>query len=168
MDNDELSSRQHPVEENMRMQQRVWRFERLGWYALVVIVSLGLAGLFGNGPLSDGRSISADGRVQVDYQRISRSGTQDNLRINVRGTPGTPVTVELDGGFFRHVSIQTLQPEPQVSRSRGQALLFELGTSADGVATLYLTLHSKSVGRLKGVVRSGPASAADFSTFFFP
>ncbi|MEN5223510.1 MULTISPECIES: hypothetical protein [Pseudomonas] len=51
MDEDELASRHYPVEEDMRMQQRVWRFERVGWYALVLVVLLGLAGLFGNGPL---------------------------------------------------------------------------------------------------------------------
>lgn len=51
MDEDELASRHYPVEDDMRMQQRVWRFERVGWYALVLVVLLGLAGLFGNGPL---------------------------------------------------------------------------------------------------------------------
>lgn len=33
-------SRQHPVQEDMTIQQRVWRFERLGWYVLVFIVLL--------------------------------------------------------------------------------------------------------------------------------
>lgn len=100
MDEDELASRHHPVEEDMRMQQRVWRFERVGWYALVLVVLLGLAGLFGNGPLSDAQVMSEDGRVHVEYQRLSRSGTTDNLRITVRGTAGEPVMLLLGGPCY--------------------------------------------------------------------
>ncbi|WP_087500754.1 hypothetical protein [Pseudomonas sp. SID14000] len=168
MDEEELVSRHHPVEEDMRMQQRVWRFERVGWYALVLIVLLALAGLFGNGPLSDAQVSSEDGRVQVDYQRLSRSGTTDNLRITVRGIAGEPVTLLLGGTLLREASIETLQPEPQASRSHGQSLLLQLGTSKEGIATLYLTLRSEYVGTLEGVVRAGPSSTVHFSTFLYP
>lgn len=40
MPEDEWASRRNPVQEDMSMQQRVWRFERVGWYVLVVIVLL--------------------------------------------------------------------------------------------------------------------------------
>lgn len=175
MSEDELVSRRHPVREDMPMQQRVWRFERVGWYVLVAIVLLALAGLFGNGLLSDaqvvsqdGRVVSQDGRVRVEYQRLSRSGTTDRLFITVQGTPGQPVEVQLEGSLLRDASIETLQPEPQRSMSHGQALLFQLGTKEDGVATLYLTLRSEHVGTLEGSVRAGPKSAVHFSTFLYP
>lgn len=168
MANDELVSRSLPVQEDMAMQQRVWRFERVGWYLLVVIVLLGLAGLFGNGPLSNAQTISADGRLHVEYQRLSRSGTTDNLRITVRGSARKPIMLELDGSLLSKASIETIQPEPQASLSQGKAILLELGTSDDGVATLYLTLRSEYVGTLEGVVRAGPSSAVHFSTFLFP
>ena len=168
MDEDELASRHHPVEEDMRMQQRVWRFERVGWYALVLVVLLGLAGLFGNGPLSDAQVMSDDGRVHVEYQRLSRSGTTDNLRITVRGNTGEPVMLLLGGTLLREASIETLQPEPQVSLSHGRSLLLQLGTSKEGIATLYLTLRSEHVGTLEGIVSAGPGSAVRFSTFLYP
>ncbi|WP_207830280.1 hypothetical protein [Pseudomonas sp. 43(2021)] len=168
MDEEELVSRRHPVEEDMRMQQRVWRFERVGWYALVLIVLLALAGLFGNGPLSDAQVSSEDGRVQVDYQRLSRSGTTDKLRITVRGTAGEPVMLLLGGTLLREASIETLQPQPQASRSQGRSLLLQLGTSKEGITTLYLTLRSEYVGTLEGVVRAGPSSTVHFSTFLYP
>ena len=168
MDEDELISRRHPVEEDMRMQQRVWRFERVGWYALVLVVLLGLAGVFGNGPLSNAQVTSEDGRVHVEYQRLSRSGTTDNLRITVRGTAGEPVMLLLGGTLLREASIETLQPEPQVSQPHGKSLLLQLGTSKKGIATLYLTLRSEYVGTLEGVVRAGPNSVVHFSTFLYP
>lgn len=168
MSDDELLSRRHPVEEDMPMQQRVWRFERVGWYVLVMIVLLGLAGLFGNGPLSDAEVVSPDGRITVEYQRLSRSGTTDQLFITVQGTPGEAVMLQLEGSLFRQASIETLQPEPLRSVSNGPALLLQLGAGKDGMATLYLTLRSDHVGPLKGGVSAGPNSAVHFSTFLFP
>jgi hypothetical protein len=168
MPNDEMISRSHPIQENMPMQKRVWRFERVGWYVLVIIVLLALAGLFGNGPLSDAEVVSQDGRLKVEYQRLSRSGTTDNLFITIQGSPGQPVMVELEGSLLREASIETMQPEPQVSMSHGPALLLQLGTSKDGMATLYLTLRSEHVGSLEGVVRSGSNTKVHFSTFLYP
>lgn len=73
----------------MQRQQRVRRFERVGWYALVLIVLLALAGWFANGPLSDARVASEDGRVQVEYQNrtsgISGRPARERLHIDRRG-----------------------------------------------------------------------------------
>ena len=52
----------------------------------------------------------------------------------------------------RYNSMETLQPQPQESLSQGNAILLRLGTSDDGIATLYLTLRSEYVGTLEGVV----------------
>lgn len=168
MTDDEQASRRYPVHEDMHLQRRVWRFERAGRYALLVLVVAALAGLFGNGPLSQGAVESADGRVQVEYQRFSRSGAVDSLRIRVQGTAGEPLQVLLGGSLFREASIETLQPEPLASLSQGRALLLRVGTGADGVATLYLTLRADTVGTLDGLVRAGPTSAVRFSTFVYP
>jgi len=70
--------------------------------------------------------------------------------------------------LLRDASIETLQPQPQQSMSHGQAMLFQLGTKQDGVATLYLTLRSEHVGTLEGSVKAGPESAVHFSTFLYP
>ncbi|MBK4997861.1 hypothetical protein IAE37_000137 [Pseudomonas sp. S31] len=161
-------SRQYPVEEDMPMQRRVWRFERIGWYVLLLIVLLALAGAFGNGPLSEATAVSADGRLRVDYPRLSRAGTTESLRITVHGTPGEPLQLLLGGSLLREASIETLQPEPQASLSHGKSLLLELGTSGDGIATLYLTLRSEHVGSLEGVARIGPSSAVRFTIFLYP
>lgn len=168
MDEEELTSRHLPVEEDMPAQQRVWRFERVGWYALILIVLLGLAGLFGNGPLSGATVRSTDGRVEVEYKRVSRAGIREDLRIRVQGTAGEPLTILLGGSLVREASIETLQPEPLSSLSQGEALLLNLGPPVDGTATLYITLRSEHMGPLEGTVRAGSGSAVRFTTFIYP
>ncbi|MDR0209962.1 MAG: hypothetical protein LBJ33_12435 [Pseudomonas putida] len=168
MTDDEQRSRHQPVEEDMAMQQRVWRFERLGWYLLSGVVLLALAGVFGRGPLSHAQASSADGRVLVQYARLSRSGVLESLQIRVRGPSNGQVQVLLDGDLFREASLETVQPQPLRSRSEGQGLKLQLGTGTDGTATLYLSLRAETPGRLQGRVSLGPDSEARFSTFIYP
>lgn len=165
---DEGHSRQFPVSEDMRMQRGVWRFERFGWYALVIVVGLALAGLFGTGPLSERTARSPDGRVEVEYARFTRNGAAEQLRIRVQGKPDDQATLLLDGSMFRDLTVETLQPQPLASLSQGQALLLHLGTDADGIAMLYMTLRNDGVGAFSGQARVGPNSVVRFSTFVYP
>ena len=48
-DRPDLQSRDYPIREDMNYQLKVWRFERFGWYLLVLLMILGLAGLFSRG-----------------------------------------------------------------------------------------------------------------------
>lgn len=58
MHQSERNSRRVPVRENMPLQIRGWQIERVGWYGLLLLVALALAGLFSKGPLSDARLAS--------------------------------------------------------------------------------------------------------------
>lgn len=49
---EELDSRRYPIAEDMALQCRIWRFERIGWWGLGLVVLLALLGLFSRGPLS--------------------------------------------------------------------------------------------------------------------
>lgn len=161
-------SRQHPVSEDMRMQHRVWRFERGGWYVLLVVIALALAGLFGSGPLSQAQQTSSDRHLRVDYERFSRTGSVAKVRITAQGQARSSLTVRLDGPIFLDANIETLQPQPRRSASQDQALLYQLSTDEGGMATLYLTLRTDSVGTLNGAVSLGPASAVRLATFIYP
>lgn len=161
-------SRKQPVEENIGRQHRTWRFERLGWCCLVVVVVMALAGIFGDGPLSEQQALSADGRVQIEYQRFSRNGAVDNLRVRVKGQPASRVALLLDGSLFHESSIETMQPQPLLSQSQGQALLLHLATDDQGQATLHLTLQYDGVGLLRAQARVGSTSTVAFTTFVYP
>ena len=82
-DHPDLRSRQFPVQEDMAYQLKVWRFEHIGWYLLVVCMLLGLLGLFSRGVLSSQDARSADGRVQVEYEMFHRNGSMNDLNIFV-------------------------------------------------------------------------------------
>lgn len=165
---DEQPPRQHPVHEDMRLQRRVWRFERIGWYVLLGIVVLTLAGLFGNGPLSQRSAGSLDGRITCEYQRFTRSGSTSSMLIRAQGEPNSQVALLLDGPLFADLNIESLQPQPFLSLSHGLAFLLHLGTDKEGVATLHLTFGNGGVGAYAGRVSLASGSVVRLSTFVYP
>lgn len=165
---DEDCSRQHPIQEDMRLQRRVWRFERVGWYTLVVLVVLTLTGLFGNGPLSHRHVSSLDGRVTCEFERFTRSGSTTSMLIRVQGEPNSQVALLLDGPLFRELNIETLQPQPLLSLTHNLAFLLHLGTDEEGMAELHITLRNDGVGSYAGQASLAAGSAVHFSTFVYP
>ncbi len=118
----DLHSRSYPVNEDMTLQRKVWRFERWGWYGLVVLMALTLAGLFSKGPLSTADVRSADGQLRVEHQRFLRNGSSDVLVIHLRGKAREPLEVALSGELLRGFNVEMLQPQPLKASTAGEGV----------------------------------------------
>jgi len=152
----------------MAYQARVWRFERWGWYGLLVVIMLALLGLFSHGPLSSREVYGSDGKLSVQYEMFHRNGSSNPMKISVQGAPNATVEVELAGELLEGFSVETLQPEPARSSSAGRGLKMWLPTDAQGRASVYLTLRGDGVGRFSTRVASPGAAAVDLEQFILP
>ena len=161
-------SRDFPVREDMTHQVRVWRFERVGWYALVLLVLLGLLGVFSRGPLSARDVHGSDGKVRVQYEMFHRNGSINPMQISVIAAPDTTVELELDGSLLEGFSIETLQPEPIRAASAGQGMKLWVRTDAQGQAQLHLTLRGDGLGLFHSRIASPGATPVNLDQFIFP
>lgn len=117
---EDFRSREFPVREDMAYQLKVWRFERVGWYGLVLLVILTLLGLFSRGPLSSRDVQSLDGRLGVKYELFHRNGSNNAMIIHLKGQPGAVLEVELGGDWLEGFDVQALQPQPCVRPAWGR------------------------------------------------
>lgn len=164
----DYQSRDYPVQEDMAYQVKVWRFERVGWYALVVLVLLALLGLFSHGPLSTRDVSGGDGKVRVQYEMFHRNGSTNAMQISVIGAPQAPVELELSAALLDGFSIETLQPQPVRALSAGQGMKLWLQTDAQGQANLYLTLRGDGLGLFRSRITSPGAMPVELDQFIFP
>lgn len=164
----DYQSRDYPVLEDMTYQVKVWRFERLGWYAMVLLVVLALLGLFSHGWLSTRDIHGGDGKVRVQYEMFHRNGSTNAMQISVMGVPDATVELELSAAILDGFTIETLQPQPLRARSAGQGLKLWLQTDAQGQATLYLTLRGEGLGVFRSRITSPGAMPVDLDQFIFP
>jgi hypothetical protein len=152
----------------MAYQLKVWRFERCGWYMLVLLVVLGLAGLFSRGLLSTRDVRSEDGRVRVQYEMFHRNGSTNSMNISVSGAPESTVELELAGEILEGFSIETLQPEPARARSSGQGIRLWLQTDTQGQADLFITLRGDGLGLFHSRIVLPGTNDVRLAQFIFP
>jgi hypothetical protein len=74
--NDEVA-----VGEDLEFQRKWWRFENAAWVLFTLIIILDLSGLFGRGPLAKAERHTADGTIDVKYERIERTDSPSIMTI---------------------------------------------------------------------------------------
>lgn len=164
----DYQSRDYPIREDMAYQAKVWRFERWGWYALVLIIVLAICGLFSRGPLSTREAHGSDGKVSVQYEMFHRNGSSNPMKITVIGLANAAVELELAGELLDGFSIENMLPEPIRASSAGQGMKLWLPTDFQGRASLYLTLQGEGLGFFHTRIASPGAEPVNLNQFIFP
>lgn len=164
----EMRDRRHPVDEDIALQRRIWRFERVGWYVLVAVVLLTLCGLFSRGLLSATTVISPQKDLTVEYERFHRSGGMNSMVIRSRGEPGKPHTVVLGNAMMEGFSIDSIQPQPISSAGTHQGLKLTLTGDDRGDSTLYLAWRSDGLGLFKSRISVEGGGQVSINQFIYP
>ena len=164
----DLHSRNYPVDEDMVLQRKVWCFERLGWYGLVALIGLTLAGVFSKGPLSSAEARSADGQLRVEYQRFLRNGSSDKLIVHLEGKPREPLEVEISGELLRGFEVEMLQPQPLKASAAGEGVRLWVLSDNAGQAIVHLTVRSDGVGSFTTRISLPTGASIGFSQFIYP
>ncbi|WP_349572664.1 hypothetical protein [Azotobacter salinestris] len=146
---DDFAPRNYPITDQIAFQRRTWRFERIGFGVLLILVALALSGLFSGGPLSQQSSSSPERRLSVEYERFLRNGASSRVVLVARTRPAARATLRLDQAFLRAHTVESLQPQPLFARSYDGGL--ELVGQADeqGRLSIYLTIRPDSLGLVR-------------------
>ena len=166
MRTDEADNRSGPVEENMPLQLRIWRMERMGWYALLLLVLLALAGLFSKGPLSDATATGALGHLQVDYQRFARGGATSQLVVTLReAAPQSQIFISSE--LLEGYSLESIHPAPMASSNGEQGGLRLTVATEQGTTRLSLVLRADGVGGFRSRIEAGD-ERVELNQFIYP
>lgn len=164
---EELDSRRYPIAEDMALQCRVWRFERIGWWSLGLIVLLALLGLFSRGPLSRAERATPGGELVLRYQRFERQSAPTELRVQLIAARGGRIWLVLGGDFLRSFAVEGIQPPPAAARSEGAGLALAFETGGAGRAEVHLALRPKRIGPSRSVAAVAGRSLR-FGQFIYP
>lgn len=164
----EMKDREHPVAEDIQLQRKVWRFERIGWYVLLAVVILTLLGLFSRGPLSSLVAVSDPRDLTVEYERFHRSGGSNSMIIRTQGKPDHPVTVLIGKAMLEGFSIDSIQPQPMTSAGTSDGLALTLMADNRGDTTLYLSWRSSGLGLIKSEIAIVSGGHIPVTQFIYP
>jgi hypothetical protein len=139
----------HDVVNDHEHQRREWRFERVGWAFMALLLLAALAGTLGPGPLSKSSAGSPESGLRVEYERFGRHAARARLRIRIDADDDT-IRIWLGRDFIDRVEIQHVDPEPVEVEAASDRQIFSFARTSGGGA-LQVNVHFEPR-------RIGPAS----------
>ena len=158
------------INQDLSVQERMWKIQRVGWAIMLVVIFLGLIGLFGHGPIS---WTSAGNKAQgfwVEYERFVRNQSQSTLLIHLPTMNGSDrVSFWLNDTFVAGVEIQHMTPAPRATAEMDHGVLYEIDLvdKQEQVLIILPLIHQRS-GWLAGELRSPGAVPVKFTQLVYP
>lgn len=153
--------------EDLRFQKREWKVQRVFWSLMYGVIIAVMLGVTGKGMLSHSRLGTADGPLQLDYERFLRYRSNDDLRIAVRSHRDiTRLTFNSD--YFNHIGVQRILPEPKamLMTDKTVTLVFDNIPSEPTIVTI--TVSPDSIGRHHGWAAVDGGARHSFTQFVYP
>ena len=67
--------------DDISLQEKTWRVQRVGWAVMALLVAAGLAGVFARGPLS--RAEAQGQGLRLEYERFERYQAPSEIRVRL-------------------------------------------------------------------------------------
>jgi hypothetical protein len=151
------------VGEDLDFQRKWWRFENFIWMLFTVIIVLDLAGLFGRGPIAKAERRSADGTIDVKYERIERTDSPSMLEIHFAQSAinNGKINIYVSESLVKELGAQRVIPAPRESAIGYGGLTYTFAATR-APATVSLALEPAGPGIYDftiGVVGAQPVHA---------
>ena len=110
--NDEVA-----VGEDLEFQRKWWRFENAAWVVFTLIIVLDLSGLFGRGPLAKAERRTADGTIDLKYERIERTDSPSIMTVQFgpSAIQDGKIHLYISNSLVKALGTQRVIPAPQES-----------------------------------------------------
>ena len=156
------------INEDLTFQRHSWRFQRVGWIAIGLLLLTGLAGFWGQGPFSWGTAGHQSGPLQMEYERLAHYMTTAMLRLHVNPDIGRDrITVHLAQRYAETIQIEQIMPRPESEAVSAEGLTYIFNLAGrPSVITFYMKMGR--VGLLSGEVRADDHPPVHFRQFVFP
>ena len=158
------------VHEDPDFQRRDWLAQRVGWAGLAAMLLAALAGLMGDGPLSD--TTRGDGRhLTVEYDRFVRHGARTVVTFRIAPQAAADdrrVHIAIDRQFLVANDLQRQVPEPSATLGHDDAVEFIYDVGPDAALLVRWTVEPDELGRRSSSVRLNDGPAVEIAQFTYP
>lgn len=161
-------SQRPDIDDDVAFQHRVWRFERIGWFIMGLIILAALLGYAGHGLYSGAEE--GDDRLRIEYPRFTRhlSPAQMKIHVGADAVEGGAVTLLLNEDFADSFEIDNVVPMPAQwqAGAGGVRMRIPMRGDAPGVVRIYMT--PQGFGPVSTQVGIDGAPALELWQFIYP
>ena len=153
--------------EGLEYQRKSWRAQRIGWVLMGLFITLGILGLFGDGPLTRARVGSPD-RFQARYYRVWRLQTEARVDLTSLPDSSGQVTLRVEESLLDRAEIRFVSPEPRRIEAvpGGQQIVFD--AKSDGPVSLQVGITPSRIGRFRTRLATANSPPLTLSVLVLP
>ena len=135
------------VGEDLEFQRRWWKFEHAAWVFFGLIILCDVLGLFGRGYLANAERVTADGSVDLKYERVERASTPSvmTFKFGPAAVHDGKIRLFVSEDVVKTLGAQRVSPQPSESAVGGGGIMYTFPAS-DANAIVEITLEPPSPG----------------------
>lgn len=155
------------TDEGLEYQRKNWRAQRIGWVLMGLFITLGLLGVFGDGPLTRARAGSPDA-LEARYNRVWRLQTEARVELTTMPDSSGQVTLRVEESLLDRAEIRFVSPEPRrIEAVRGgQEVVFD--AKRDGPVSLVVGITPSRIGRFRTRLATPNSTPLTLSVLVLP
>lgn len=140
------------IEHDLEHQRRAWKWRRIGWTGICLVLLATLAGVFGPpGPLAGATAGEPGSALWVEHPRFVRMSHPMELRLHLRGAGPAP-RFWLDEPLLAKIDVDHLTPPPESAAAADGRTVFEIAAAPGGTASVTLAAEAMAPGVVDGRV----------------
>jgi hypothetical protein len=160
------------IDEDMKFERRSWRWQRVGWGVLGLILLAAMLGLFGTGWLDSAVAGQPGSPMWMEYNRFGRIQAETS-KLQIHLGPGTgangKVRIWLNREYLEGVRVTNLTPEPESVEAGPDRFTYVFNApDASQPSVVIFRLEPDHIGRLKGQVGLEGGASLSFKQFVYP
>jgi hypothetical protein len=140
--------------------------EQVTLIVLLLIMAAMVAGLFGDGPLSQTRVLTPSAGVEVSYERFARFGATMRTSINV-SCRGPSTAIVLSARYLESIQVENIVPEPAAVRAVADGVEYVFAHTPGTRVRIHFAMHAIERGDIEGALTTGGERAA-WRHFIYP
>jgi hypothetical protein len=120
------------IDQDMEFQEKSWKVQRAAWVFFAILITAGLLGIFGEGPVSASTTNDNQG-LEVSYERFWRMGKELELRFlfQPQAPPEGKLSLFIGREYLQDFHIRNILPEPDSVSAVPGGYLFEFNVRGD-------------------------------------
>lgn len=127
--------------EDVGFQRKEWRFERVGWALMALVLAAALLGLLGPGPLSSATAGKEGGALWANYDRFAHRSALTTLEVHAgrETVQEGQLRLWVSRSLLAGNEVRAIQPEPDQASTAGDRVVytFAVDDPAQGVDVIF-------------------------------
>lgn len=155
---------QHRLEldEHLKLHEKGWVIQRVGWIIMLLLVLAGAMGVFGSGIVS--KQSPVIGGITVEYERFFRYEAEMKILVQSSAEPVT--SISFPQTYLKDFRIVRFVPDPHHNQSTPEDVVYFFQGGQNQIVSAYLI--PKDYGSVKGQMKVNQRHVIHLAHFIYP